>query len=228
MKNIGVFHFQLGRTDGVSLEVDKWRQVFEGLGHRVFYCAGDLGTVSGTLVEEMFHHNESARRLYRNTFIFLSDYASPAAYQDDLQEQVSILTSKFLHFVEEKEIDVLIPQNTWSVAAHPAVAIALTNVMRELQLPTIAHHHDFYWERRDGVALTCKAAIDLADKHLPPRDPLIKHVVINSLSQQELRERKGVDSTVVPNVFDFDSPPWPIDEYNSDFRGRGGFRCRSG
>jgi glycosyltransferase involved in cell wall biosynthesis len=190
----------------------------------VHYCAGDLGTVEGTLVKEMFHHNRSAQRLYRNTFIQLSDYESASAYADDLLSQAATLAGKLRRFVEEKGIDLLIPQNTWSVAAHPAVAIALTSVMRDLQLPTIAHHHDFYWERRDGVALTCKAAIDLADKHLPPRDPLIKHVVINSLSQQELTERKGIESVVVPNVFDFDSPPWEKDQYNEDFRSRLGLK----
>ena len=29
MKNIGVFHYKVGGTDGVSLEIDKWKQVLE-------------------------------------------------------------------------------------------------------------------------------------------------------------------------------------------------------
>ena len=45
-------------------------------------------------------------------------------------------------------------------------------------------------------------------------------MVINSLAQQELADRKGIESTVVPNVFDFDAPPWQPDEYNRDFRAR--------
>jgi glycosyltransferase involved in cell wall biosynthesis len=96
--------------------------------------------------------------------------------------------------------------------------------MADLQLPTIAHSHDFYWERVDGVALTCAAAINLADKYLPPRHPLVKHALINSLGQRELRARKGLDAVVVPNVFDFDAPPWTADEYNQDFRERIGLR----
>ncbi len=219
MKTIGIFHYQVGRTDGVSLEIDKWKRVLEEMGHRVYLCAGDLGTVEGTLIEEMYHHRPDAKRLNYNTFGELRDYPDDAAYRAELLGLADVIERKVREFVEEKGIDFLIPQNVWSVAASPSVAIALARVMRDLQLPALAHNHDFYWERTD-LALTCATAIELADKYLPPRDPLARHVVINSLAQRELAERKGIESTVVPNVFDFDAPPWQPDDYNQDFRAR--------
>jgi glycosyltransferase involved in cell wall biosynthesis len=219
-----VFHYLVGHTDGVSLEIDKWKQVLEELGHTVHLCAGDLGTVEGTLIEEMYHHRFEAERLYYNTFVELRDYCDGDAYRDDLYRQAAIIEGRLRRFVEDKGIDFLIPQNVWSVAANPPVSIALVRIMRDLKLPTLAHNHDFYWERTTGVALTCAAAIDLADKCLPPRDPLARHVVINSLAQQELAERKGIKSTVVPNVFDFDAPAWQVDDYNRDLRERIGLR----
>ena len=224
MKTIGVFHYQVGRTDGVSLEIDKWKRVLEEMGHTVHLCAGDLGTVEGTLIEEMYHHRPDAERLYYNTFGGLRDYADDAAYRAELLGLADIIEHKVRDFVEEKGVDFLIPQNVWSVAASPPVAIALARVMRDLQLPALAHNHDFYWERTGGVALTCATAIELADKYLPPRDPMARHVVINSLAQRELGERKGIESTVVPNIFDFDAPPWQPDDYNQDFRARIGLR----
>jgi len=112
----------------------------------------------------------------------------------------------------------------WSVAANPAVAIALTNIMRNQKIPTLAHNHDFYFERTNGFRLTCGTAVELVDLYFPPRSSLIKHVVINSLAQEQLDVRKGINSSVVPNVFDFDAPPWAPDEYNSDFRERIGLR----
>ena len=220
MKTIGIFHYQVGRTDGVSLEIDKWKRVLEEMGHTVHLCAGDLGTVEGTLIEEMYHHRPDAKRLNYNTFGELRDYPDDAAYRAELLGLADVIEGKMRDFVAEKGIDFLIPQNVWSVAASPPVAIALARVMRDLQLPALAHNHDFYWERTDGLALTCATAIELADKYLPPRDPLARHVVINSLAQQELADRKGIESTVVPNVFDFDAPPWQPDEYNRDFRTR--------
>ncbi|MCD5416153.1 glycosyltransferase family 4 protein, partial [Candidatus Bipolaricaulota bacterium] len=55
-------------------------------------------------------------------------------------------------------------------------------------------------------------------EYLPPKDPAVTHVVINSLVQAELSQRSGVESTIVPNVFDFTGNPWGIDEYNRGFR----------
>ena len=35
MSRIALCHFRVGETDGVSLEMGKWRQVLERLGHEV-------------------------------------------------------------------------------------------------------------------------------------------------------------------------------------------------
>ncbi len=221
-KTIGIFHYQVGRTDGVSLELEKWQRVFEELGHTVHLCAGDLGTAEGTLIEEMYHHIPEIERLNYNTFTELRDFDANG-YKKELYRWVKILEDRFREFIREKKIDFIVPQNVWCVAANPAVAIALEHVRREFDLPALAHNHDFYWER-NKVSLTCSAAIELADKYLPPRSKKIKHVVINSLGQKELAEHKGITSTIVPNIFDFEAPPWEADEYNSDFRERIGLK----
>ena len=220
MSTIGIFHYKVGGTDGVSLEINKWKRVLEEMGHTVHLCAGDLGTVEGTLIEELYHHRPDVEQLNHNTFWQLSDFAGETEYRAEVERLTGIIERKVRDFVAEKGIDLLIPQNVWSVAISPPVAIALARVMRDLQLPALAHHHDFYWERTSGVALTCGTAIEIADKYLPPRDPLIRHVVINSLAQRELAQRKGIEASVVPNVFDFDGPGWQVDDYNRDFRAR--------
>ncbi len=221
---IGMFHYQVGRTDGVSLEMDKWRQVLDEMGHTVHYAAGDLGSAQGTLIPEMYHHTPEAEQLYRNTFVALTDYPHNAAYRAHLYALADVIEARFRRWIEDKGIDFLIPQNVWSVAVNPSVAIAVTRTMRDLGLPALAHNHDFYWERVEGVCLTCSAAVELADKFLPPHDATARHVVINSLAQKELALRKGIHATVVPNVFDFDGPGWEPDAYNADFRQRIGLR----
>ena len=224
MSTIAIFHYQVGRTDGVSLEIEKWRRVLEEMGHTVHLCAGDLGAAQGTLIPEMYPHRPDAERLNYNTFVALRDSPDDAAYRAALYRLSAAVERQIRAFVEREGIDLLIPQNIWSVAANPAVGIALARVMHTLHLPALAHNHDFYWERTGGLALTCATAIELADKYLPPRDPLARHVVINSLAQRELWERKGLSSAVVPNVFDFAGPGWEPDEYNRDFRARIGLR----
>jgi len=218
--NIGMIHYIAGFTDGVSLEMNKWKRVLEEMGHTIHVAAGKIGTAEGTVIEEMYHHRPDARLLNYNTFHPLRDFPNDASYRTELYRLVNAIEDKLRAFVEEKQIDFLIPQNVWSVSANPAVAIALTNIMREYKFPALAHNHDFYFERTSGVALSCRTAIELADCYLPPRDKLAKHAVINSLAQHQLRQRKGIESTVVPNIFDFDAPPWVLDDYNRDLRKR--------
>jgi glycosyltransferase involved in cell wall biosynthesis len=216
-KNIGIFHYQVGGTDGVSLEIEKWKSILENMGHTVHLIGGDLGTAKGILIKEMYHHLPESKRLNRNTFQSLSDF-DPEGYQAELDRMTTELVEKFRMVIQDNQIDLILAENVWCVAANPAVAPALEIVRQELNLPAVAHNHDFYWERREGFSLTCSGAAELADKYLPPHDRNIKHTVINSLAQQALLDRKGISSTIIPNVFDFESPAWTSDDYNQDLR----------
>jgi glycosyltransferase involved in cell wall biosynthesis len=204
--------------------MNKWKQVLEEMGHTVHLCAGKLGTAEGTVIKEMYHHRPEVRLLSYNTFQVLRDYRNEATYRAELFRISDLIEKKIRKFIKEKQINFLVPQNVWSVAANPAVAIALTNIMRELELPTLVHNHDFYFERTNGFSLTCGTAVELADLYLPPRDPLATHIVINSLAQKQLFDRKGIQTAIIPNVFDFETPSWAPDEYNSDFRARIGLK----
>ncbi len=218
MTTIGLCHYKVGGTDGVSLEMDKWRQVLEGMGHTVHLCGGDLGTAEGFLIEELYHHREDVERVTRNAFYRLSDYES----ESDLEKEIFELADRIergLHaFIDEFSLDLLIPNNIWSIGVNLPAAIAFARVVRKRRIPAIAHHHDFHWETFRGMTPTCEVVRRIAREYLPPKDPLITHVVINSLVQAELRKRNEVESSVVPNVFDFAGKPWGIDEYNRDFR----------
>lgn len=216
-RRIGIFHYQVGGTDGVSLEIEKWKQVLEGMGHTVYLLGGDLGTAQGILVKEMFHHLPESKRLNKNTFLRLSDFDADG-YKEELARMSGLIANQLRAVIKENELDLILAENVWCVAANPAVAPALETVRKELGIPAVAHNHDFYWERRGGFSLTCAGAAELADKFLPPHDLDIKHIVINSLAQAELLERKGIHSVVVPNVFDFATPAWEKDAYNSDLR----------
>jgi glycosyltransferase involved in cell wall biosynthesis len=52
----------------------------------------------------------------------------------------------------------------------------------------------------------------------PPREYDMQHVVINQTGQEQLSWRKGLSSTLVPNVLDFETPPPPIDSYSANIR----------
>ena len=220
MSIIGLCHYKVGGTDGVSLEMDKWKHALERLGHTVLLCGGDLGVGDGYLIEELYHHRDDAERMARNLFYELRDYSNGMALRRDIFALSRVIEKKLIAFIEERHIDLLIPNNIWSIGANQAAAIAFTNVVRKLHISAIGHHHDFHWESFRGMRATCPEAQRIIDQYLPPVDPLISHVVINSFARDELQQRCGAASTIVPNMFDFSGPDWRIDNYNRDFRSK--------
>jgi glycosyltransferase involved in cell wall biosynthesis len=212
--NIGFVSGRLAGTDGVSLETAKWAQVVEQMGHRVFYCAGELepGGPPGLLVPEMYFHTAEADWIYDHA------YGTTQAHPDlrpRIRRLATILKERLHAFVSQFDVELIVPENALTVPIQIALAIALTELIEETGIPTIAHHHDFYWER-EVYATTCIQ--DILDRVFPPDLPSIRHTVINSLAQRDLKARRGIDAVVIPNVFEFSVPAPGIDDYNADLR----------
>jgi len=220
-KNIAILHYQTGHTDGVSLEINKWRGVLEKMGHTIHLCSGDLGMGVGYLIPDLYHHLDEIKTLQRNAFSELTEFDADSLARE-LERVVQRLEMELCRFIESKNINFFIVNNIWSVGLNLPAAIAVERVRKKYALPAIAHHHDFYWERNEGVSPTCKLVEDILKDYFPPKDPLIQHVVINSLAQQALADRRGEDARIVPNVFDFSAPAWSVDAYNHDLRARAG------
>ena len=90
---------------------------------------------------------------------------------------------------------MLIPQNILAIPMHVPLGLAMTEVIAETGLPTIAHHHDFAWERERFVV---NAVNDYLHAAFPPSLPHMEHVVINSMAQKELARRSAFPSVVIP------------------------------
>jgi glycosyltransferase involved in cell wall biosynthesis len=122
---------------------------------------------------------------------------------------------RLYEFIEKFSIDLVIAQNSLTIPMNIPLGLALTEVIAETEMPTIAHHHDFYWER---VRFSVTGAHDYLQAAFPPNLSNIQHVVINSAAQEELALRTGISSIVIPNVLDFENPPQVDHEYAGDFR----------
>ncbi|WP_320128988.1 glycosyltransferase family 4 protein [uncultured Sphaerochaeta sp.] len=221
--HIGMIHFKIGETDGVSLEMEKWKQVLETAGHIVFFCSGEAGNASSlkncTIIQELAYHLPEIEKLNGATFSSLLPYKDEDQYRTKLYHWADLIQGKLDTWIEQNALDVLIVENIWSVGVHPSAAIAVNQVIvLHPRLSVLSHNHDFYWERVGKVSLTCKTAMEVADCFLPPHEQSYSHVVINSFAQKALLDRKGLESSVIPNVFDFSKEPWQIDVFNADFR----------
>ena len=95
MKTIGIFHYQVGRTDGVSLEIDKWKQVLEEMGHTVYLCAGDRWVVLGNLQPDR-KWPALCRALGITNLQDDPRYANAMARRENCQELIAILDEIFL------------------------------------------------------------------------------------------------------------------------------------
>ncbi|MCH4888016.1 glycosyltransferase family 4 protein [Acidaminobacter sp. JC074] len=221
--NIALCHFRVGETDGVSLEMEKWRIILERLGHKVYFVAGSQGSTQAHIIEELHYAHPENDKFVKNAYVALEDYTE-MAFVDAVEDYAEIIENKLVKFIEENEIDVIVPNNIWSLGWGLPAGIGFFNAIKRTMTKCIVHHHDFYWEREKYSHPTCEAVHGMLDTYFPPRSPLIKHCVINNIAKEEMKIRKGIDATVVPNVFDFDVPLWTKDEYNFDLREKLGLK----
>jgi len=202
-KNIGFISTRFAGTDGVTLETSKWAQVLKQMGHQCFWFAGRLDKPPdrSMLVPEAFFQHEENRWINEQ---ILGKKARSSAVTDTIQRMKKVLKIRITEFIETFSIDLLISENALTIPMHVPLGIAITEIIAETQIPTIAHHHDFYWER---TRFFVNAVGDYLRMAFPPNLPNMEHVVINSAAQEELALRTGIASIIIPNILDFDNPP---------------------
>jgi glycosyltransferase involved in cell wall biosynthesis len=118
-------------------------------------------------------------------------------------------------FLDEYHIELIIVENALSIPMHVPLALALAALIEDRRLPTIAHHHDFIWERERFARSWMRAELDDV---FPPDIDSIQHVVINTLARDELRRRKDIQAEVIPNIFDFTHFNYGLNRENIGFR----------
>jgi glycosyltransferase involved in cell wall biosynthesis len=213
-KNIGFVSTRFAGTDGVSLESDKWAEVLEVSGHHCFWFAGELDRdpEKSLLVEEAHFEHDTVEWVQQRAF---GRKGRKGVVTDMIHALRSLLKVRLYEFIEKFNIDILIAQNSLTIPMHIALGLAITEVAAETEMPTIAHHHDFYWER---IRFSLTAVHDYLQMAFPANLPNIQHVVINSVAQEELALRTGISSIVIPNVLDFENPPQLDYDYSLEFR----------
>ncbi len=220
LMNIGFVSTRFSGTDGVTLEASKWAQVFQRNGYSCYWFAGELdrNPSMGYLAPEA--HFQADINIRINEAVMGQRQRSPKT-SELIHSQRLVLKNHLYRFIQKFHIDFLIVENVLSLPMQIPLGLALTEVLAETQIPTIAHHHDFSWERD---RYTVNAAADYIQTAFPPKLPNIAHVVINSTAREEMARRTGIVSTVVPNVLDFENPPQMDAQAVQSFRDSIGLR----
>jgi glycosyltransferase involved in cell wall biosynthesis len=214
--NIGFIATRLHGTDGVTLEVEKWAKVLEKLGHEIYFCAGELGgyAKNGTQIPELHFTDQTAFALSERAFGVEAE-TDGHELADQIYKRADEMRAPLRSFIRSNDLDLIVVQNALTIPMNLPLGVSLTGLIAELGIDTIAHHHDFFWERQ---RYQTNAILDLLDTAFPAKLPNIQHVTINSIAKARLNARRGIDSTVIPNVFDFANSPPQVDDYNKDLR----------
>jgi glycosyltransferase involved in cell wall biosynthesis len=213
---IGFIATRLHGTDGVTLEVEKWAKVLTKLGHEIYYCAGELGGYAkdGTLIPELHFADQTVYALSQRAFSNDPE-EDGEALADQIYSRADEMRAPLRSFIRSNHLDLIIVQNALTIPMNLPLGVSLTGIIAELGIDTIAHHHDFFWERQ---RYQTNAILDLLDTAFPAKLPNIQHVTINSIAKARLKARRGISSIVIPNVLDFATPPPKIDNFNREFR----------
>jgi hypothetical protein len=231
-RRIGFVSTRFAGTDGVSLETAKWAAVLERLGHTCFYFAGvsDRPPDRTRVVPVAFYRHPEidaiSRRAYAgewrsedgpdetlahpatNGRASLSIYTRPAALTRRIHEFREVLKAELHAFLSQFDLELLIVENASAIPLNLPLGLAIAELVAETGIPTIAHHHDFHWERQRFLV---NCVPDILAAAFPPSHPSIHHVVINSVQAAQLASRHGLTARVIPNVMEFESPPRPAE-----------------
>jgi len=217
-KKIAICHYRVGGTDGVSLEIEKRKKILENHGCEVKLIAGKRSEGADYIIEELEWDDGVIPIIKENGFkYFRRTDLTDEELKAKIREISDAIRKKLGYIQEQENFDHVLIHNIFSFGGHIAAAKAFYKWIEKFKLPTLATHHDFFWERDEYHAPRSKYLENYMAKFLPPESSHIKHVVINSLTKERLKKISGINAQVLPDVFDFDQKQWGKDEFNGDF-----------
>jgi len=163
--NIGFVSTRFAGTDGVSLEALKWAEVLEDAGHKVFWFSGlsDRSSDKSMCVPEAFFGHPEIQWITDRIWGVTS---RPPIVTERIQEVANYLKSMLKRFVDTFDLDCLVPENASTIPVNVPLGKAIAEFLAETNMPAVAHHHDFYWERQ---RFSVNSIPDILDTAFPPR-----------------------------------------------------------
>jgi glycosyltransferase involved in cell wall biosynthesis len=179
-----VLSFRLGGTDGVSIVADTWIGSLHRLGFEVITVAGE-GPVDVTIPDLAIGRwpDGAAGR------------GGESGADDDTIDELAATVDRAL-----ADVDLVIVENLGTIPMNLPASLAVAEA--RAGQPTIWHHHDPAWQRDRyrGVEI-----LPIPESVESGGTPMWRHVTINDLTRDQLRDR-GIVATTIRNAFDVDAP----------------------
>ncbi|MBU4600455.1 glycosyltransferase family 4 protein [Patescibacteria group bacterium] len=216
-KKIAICHYRVGGTDGVSLEIEKRKQILEKHGCEVKLIAGSRSKGADYAIDELEWDQGVVPIIKENGFVYFN---RKDLEDDELKRKMNKISDRILNKLDEiqriEKFDAVLIHNIFSFDSHLAAAKPFAKWVDRHKLPCLATHHDFYWERNEFDIVRNAYVRNYMKKFMPPKSKYIEHITINSLAGRELKKRFNIDSYVLPDIFNFNQKPWSKDSFNKD------------
>ncbi len=204
--NIGIIIGRIGGVDGVALETEKWIEVLQSMGHKVYTLSGQfqerpMDPETETLVSEMSFFSPESFWSQKKAFFYPE--TDPRELVEHLNLYSKVIYKKILNWISVRKIDLLISENASALPSHLEMGMAINKAVQKTGIPTITHDHDFAWERGDRYISPHKEINDFVAEVFPLRASNSVHAVINTHASHMLMDRFNRTSVNVPNVMDF-------------------------
>lgn len=218
---IGIIIGRIGGVDGVALETEKWIEVFQKMGHKIYIIAGQfegrkIDCSCETRVQEMSFFSPESYWEQKKAFFH------PDFDQDDLIDHLQlyskVIEDKIVKWISKFKIDLLLSENASCLPSHISMGLAIKNAAIKTGKPILTHDHDFAWERGNRYVSPHTRINELVKEVFPLRLSHSYHAVINLHAQETLKEKFNRDSIVVPNVMDFDKPFGVLTDLNKNLK----------
>ena len=215
MTTIAILSTRLYGQDGVSVEARKWERAYRSLGCEIALIAGELGATDTPhmVIPELAFTHPQVVSLSERAFGPPLPASERKALRDEIEALADAIERQLQVVLTGFGVDVLSVENALAIPMNLPLGLALQHLLAGGQR-TIARHHDFYWERERFRQNNVEWLLHVA---FPPSQGPIRHVTISDQARRELRQKRGLNATWVPNAFDF-SDVGRVDDYNRGLR----------
>ena len=214
-------HFKLFGTDGVSLQSQELSKALRARGWQVHPCASDVpADVEGLHLPALSYQSADAVALRRRIFPPAAERneSSPSSVQRLMEEigaRAMAIREDVERYIDMNHIPLVHIRNVMSLPYNLPASLAFHDLAVDRpDIGFLMQHHDLYWEGPNARIFDTShhEVVELMERVLCPSLVNARHVLINPIAADALRERKGIDGTVVPDGFDFDREVLTIDE----------------
>ena len=216
-KNLAVIASRLKCVDAISVEAEKWIGKYVELGYNVHLCAGKFGEpieLPHFELPEMDYKHPEVRGVKRIVFGSLLDKDGKKAAEILLNSLVRRIKGPLKNYLVQNKIHILCIEDVLGSMKNLPLNVAVKQIVRELNLPTISRHHYMPWENQYFTRFDNFPKIS---SDIPPKSKNIVHITNTESAKKQLYENRKLHSRMIPNTIDLNRIQG-FDSYNRDFR----------